>query len=94
MSKDKKKNKHKQVPEKKLEPIGISRRGKRIIAAGVGVVIVGFFILSKTDPAGQNWASVVSPFLILGGYATIAIGIIFPDKDEHPAPSQPEQRND
>ena len=90
MSKDKKKQKQSQ-PVKKEDIIGISKRGKKIIAGGIGVVVLGFFVLSKTDPAGQNWASVLSPFLILGGYAAIAIGIIFPEKKE---PSSPEQRND
>lgn len=94
MSKDKKKHKQKHETPEKQAIIGISKRGRKIIAGGIGVLVLGFFILSKTDPAGQNWASIVSPFLILGGYAVIAIGIIFPDKQEHPAPQQSEQRND
>lgn len=88
MSKDKKKKKMQESQHQEL--IGISKRGKKIIAGGIGVLILGFFILTKTDPAGQNWASIVSPFLILGGYAIIAIGIIFPDKNEHPAPQEPQ----
>lgn len=66
---------------------GISKAGKKIIAAGIGLLVIGYFILTKTDPAGQNWASTVSPFLILGGYAVIGIGIIFPEK-ETPSPQQ------
>jgi hypothetical protein len=58
----------------------ISRLGWKVIGAGIALLIVGYFILTKTDPAGQNWASNLSPFLILGGYATIAIGIIIPEK--------------
>jgi hypothetical protein len=100
MSKDKNKH-HQQAPQplkQKPQLIGISKRGRTIIAAGIGVLILGFFILSKTDPAGQNWASILSPFLILGGYAIIGIGIIVPDKNEHvfPAttpPPPPGQKN-
>jgi hypothetical protein len=29
---------------------------------------------------GQNWASLVSPFLLVAGYAVIGIGIILPQK--------------
>lgn len=32
-----------------------------------------------TDPMGQNWASNLSPFLILGGYALIGLGIVLKD---------------
>ena len=51
-------------------------RGWKIIGAGAGIVIVGFIVLTFTDPAGQNWASNLSPFLILGGYGVIAAGIL------------------
>ncbi|OGR85751.1 MAG: hypothetical protein A2901_01170 [Elusimicrobia bacterium RIFCSPLOWO2_01_FULL_54_10] len=57
-------------------PAGISSRGWKIIGAGAGIVIVGFIVLTFTDPAGQNWASNLSPFLILGGYGVIAAGIL------------------
>jgi hypothetical protein len=66
-------------PAKPAEPKGISRTGKKIIGAGIVVLIAGYFVLTKTDPAGQNWASTVAPFLILGGYALIGIGIVAPD---------------
>jgi len=55
---------------------GISRRGKIIIACGIGLLVIGFYILIKTNPQGDNWASILSPILIIGGYITIAIGII------------------
>ena len=54
----------------------ISKRGKIIIATGIGLVIIGFLVLTKTNPQGDNWASIISPFLLIGGYITIAIGII------------------
>lgn len=76
---DKKKNNLKtqsDMPEVK----GITAAGKKVILAGILILITGFFILTKTDPEGQNWASVLSPFLIVGAYIIIAIGIILPDK--------------
>ena len=60
---------------------GISKIGKKIIFSGIIVLILGYFILTKTDPMGQNWASIVSPFLILGGYIIVGLGIVFPDKE-------------
>ena len=55
---------------------------KKIIIAGIGVVAVGFFVLSKADSFGQNWAAMLSPFLILSGYTLIGIGIVSPDKKQ------------
>lgn len=68
---------------------GISRRGWKVIGAGAGAVAAGFIVLSFTDPAGQNWASNLCPFLILGGYATIGAGIMTPDPGED-SDEQPE----
>ena len=62
---------------------GVSKRGWKVIGCGIGIVTVGFYVLSLTDPAGQNWASNLSPFLLLGGYATIAVGIVLPEKKEN-----------
>lgn len=82
-----KKNKEKREKEKKeirnVKIIGISGRGKKMIFAGIGVLITGFLVLTKTDPAGQNFASHLSPFLILGGYIVIGIGIVLPGKKEN-----------
>jgi hypothetical protein len=49
-----------------------------IIAAGCGSLIIGYALLTKTDPAGQNLPSLLSPLFIIGGYISIGIGIIFP----------------
>jgi hypothetical protein len=59
---------------------GISKRGKKVIGIGIFLLAIGFLVLTKTDPQGQNFASIISPFLIIGGYVTIAVGIILPDK--------------
>ncbi|MFA5780154.1 MAG: hypothetical protein WC947_08445 [Elusimicrobiota bacterium] len=72
--------KHKHQKNVQIQPTVtlpvISKRGKIIIATGIGLVIVGFLVLTKTNPQGDNWASIISPFLLIGGYITIAIGII------------------
>ena len=65
-------------------PAGISRLGRKIIFSGIAVLVAGFLVLTKTDPSGQNLASMLSPFLILGGYFIIGIGIFVPDKAETP----------
>jgi hypothetical protein len=57
----------------------ISRRGWKVIGSGVGAAALGYIVLAFTDPRGQNMASVISPFLILGGYATIGAGILLKD---------------
>ena len=54
----------------------ISKRGRKIIIAGIGMVVVGFIVLSYTDPAGKNWASTLSPVLLVVGYGLIGLGII------------------
>lgn len=66
----------------------ISSRGKKVIWAGIAVLCLGFYVLTLTDPNGRNWASSLSPFLILGGYAIVAIGIFVRDP-ENPAPEAP-----
>jgi len=71
------------------DPDAVSARGKKIIACGVFLVCVGFFVLTLTDPAGKNWASTVSPLLLVIGYAVIGVGIIIPD----PLPTSPQPEN-
>ena len=85
--KNKDKKKFQEQSQIKIE--SISKRGWKVIGLGIGIVAFGFYILSLTDSQGQNWASKLSPFLILGGYATIAIGIIFPEKKESENPVSP-----
>jgi hypothetical protein len=58
----------------------ISRRGWKTIGVGAGVAALGYLVLSFTDPRGQNLASTISPFLILGGYAAIGAGILVRDR--------------
>ena len=67
---------------------GISKRGKKVIAGGIAALVAGFLLLTQTDPRGQNWARLLSPMLILGGYAIVAGGILLPDPGE-PSPFAP-----
>ena len=68
-----------------VEPI--SSRGKTVIGLGIGVLALGFFVLTLTDRMGRNWASNLAPFLILGGYAVIGLGIFLPERAA-PSPDQ------
>jgi len=72
------------TPIQNIAPAGISKLGRKVIFCGIAVLIVGYFVLTKTDPSGQNPASMISPFLILGGYLIIGIGIFVPDKVSAP----------
>ena len=64
----------------------LSPRGKALAAAGGIVVLLGFAVLSRADALGRNWAATLSPFLILGGYAAIGLGLFLPPA---PPPSPP-----
>jgi hypothetical protein len=79
------KNKKKKSVEEHKMPApasGLSKTGIKVIIAGVMLLIIGFFVLSKTDPEGQNLASKLSPFLILGGYVCIGVGIAIPERKQ------------
>lgn len=49
---------------------------KALFTAGLISIAVGFFLLTLVDPSGQNWASVASPFSIIGGYIAIVIALL------------------
>jgi hypothetical protein len=64
-----------EAPEDKISSLGF-----RVIGAGAFLVVAGFVVLWFSDPLGRNWASHLSPFLIVGGYVAIGLGIIAPEK--------------
>jgi|GEM_PF-1710520 hypothetical protein len=68
------------------QSFSLSRVGKKVLSAGIVCACLGYYVLTMADPMGQNWASNVSPFLILGGYALVGLSIIVRD----PAASAPE----
>jgi hypothetical protein len=49
---------------------------KVLFTAGLVGIAVGFFLLTLVDPSGQNWAAIVSPFSIIGGYISIIIALL------------------
>lgn len=56
----------------------LSSQGKTLVKAGGVLVLLGFVVLSRADAMGRNWAASLSPFLLLGGYAAIAVGLFLP----------------
>lgn len=74
-----KKDRKKSVEETSVTAVGwtvISKRGWKLVGTGVGVLVLGYIVLSLTDPSGQNWASHLSPFLLIAGYTLIGVGIV------------------
>lgn len=61
-------------------PTSLTNRNWKFIGAGIFVLLLGFLVLTRADSEGRNWASITSPFLIIGAYVIIAIGIILPPK--------------
>jgi hypothetical protein len=92
MSKKNRQNKRLPVPSEGGEPASddITALGLKVMAAGVAIVVLGFIVLSRADAMGGNWAAHLSPFLILGGYLVVGLGIFAPEKlslRDDPAPS-------
>lgn len=61
----------------------VSSFGWRLIWAGGTLVVAGFALLAYADPMGRNLPALVSPFLLIGGYAAIGAGLFIPS----PSPS-------
>lgn len=43
---------------------------------GIFIAITGYLLLTLTNKAGDNWASYVSAFSIIGGYIVVALSLI------------------
>ena len=52
------------------------KTGIYIIGIALAVLALGYYVLSLVNADASNWAGAVSPILIIGGYITIAIGIL------------------
>ncbi|MFH2202345.1 MAG: hypothetical protein ABIJ96_04480 [Elusimicrobiota bacterium] len=76
------------------EKEAISSAGRKTIVGGVALLIAGFIILTFTDPQGRNWASTLSPLLILGAYGVIAYGIFLPGKEPSSVPDEKETKKE
>ena len=77
MAKPKKTFKEK-VPASPPPSAALNPLGKKLVWAGGSFVALGFAVLSRADSMGRNWAASLSPFLILGGYAAIGVGLFLP----------------
>jgi len=64
------------APSLPYEPL--SYRGKVLAGAGGVLVLAGFVLLSFADPLGRNLPATLSPFLLIGGYAAIGVGLFLP----------------
>jgi hypothetical protein len=64
------------APPLPYEPL--SSAGKRFAWAGGALVLAGFALLSFADPLGRNLPALISPFLLIGGYAAIGVGLFLP----------------
>ncbi|MCS7184960.1 MAG: hypothetical protein NZ870_03430 [bacterium] len=58
----------------------LSKRGKYIIGIGIGVITLGYYILTYADPYGENWASHLSVILLVIGYGVIGYGLYIGEK--------------
>lgn len=87
MAKPPKNTKKKEVPAPPPPSEILSPRGKVLVAAGGISVLAGFAVLTRADALGRNWAASLAPFLILGGYAAIGVGLYLPPSP--PPPSVP-----
>jgi hypothetical protein len=76
VAKNKNTMKKEPTPPVAYEPV--SARGKRLIGAGGALVVAGFALLAFADPMGRNVPALVSPFLLIGGYAAIGFGLFIP----------------
>jgi len=64
------------APALSYEPL--SSQGKTLIGVGGALVVAGFVLLSFADSMGRNLPALISPFLLIGGYAAIGVGLFLP----------------
>lgn len=97
MSKKKNKQRHEAAGESgnnTLEEESFAPAGIKLMLCGVGALALGFLVLSRADALGRNWAAGLSPFLILGGYVLIGVGVFWKEGGDGVSsapPSQPPQ---
>lgn len=62
--------------EVKKEQKTKKKTGLYIVGAAIVVLAIGYFILTKVNADASNWAGAVAPIMIIGGYITVAVGIL------------------
>jgi hypothetical protein len=55
---------------------GKKKNGLYIVGAAVAMLVIGYFVLTKVNADASNWAGAVAPIMIIGGYITVAVGIL------------------
>ncbi len=88
MAKKEKKTVKPSLPSLPPPSAALSPRGKLLAGVGGALVVLGFLVLSRADALARNWAGHLAPFLILGGYALIGLGLFLPPP-EPPVPPVP-----
>jgi hypothetical protein len=65
------------------KPTGLSSQTQKqafrktaTITTGTASIVIGLFLLTLTNPEGNNWASILSPLMIIGGYVVVIIGLL------------------
>jgi hypothetical protein len=71
-----------EIQPAKFRPL--SRRGKKLVIAGVMGVALGFWVLTFADPAGQNWPSTASPAILVLSYGLVGWGLVASDSTNPP----------
>jgi hypothetical protein len=51
-------------------------RKKITFIIGLASIFIGFFLLTLTNPEGNNWASILSPLMIIGGYIVFIVALL------------------
>jgi hypothetical protein len=46
-----------------------------MVGSGIGLLVIGFIVLSMVDRMAENWAGVASPILLVSGWLVIACGL-------------------
>lgn len=67
---------NKTTDNKQVESKNKNRNGLYVIGIAIAMLILGYYVLTKVNPDASNWAGAVAPILIIGGYITVAIGIL------------------
>ncbi|PKL91925.1 MAG: hypothetical protein CVV21_04020 [Candidatus Goldiibacteriota bacterium HGW-Goldbacteria-1] len=64
------------IKEVKKDVKAKKKTGLYVIGVALVVLVLGYYVLSLVNPDASNWAGAAAPFLIIGGYVAIAVGIL------------------
>ena len=66
------KEKHKKKEPAPAPPV---RRRRPFLFGGIGLLLLAFTVLTRTDSAGANWAGTLSPFLFVLSWISIGYAL-------------------